>query len=211
MAYDLEEQEQIEGLKAFWKRYGNFFVTAITVVLLAIAGYRGWNAYQDVQASEAAAAYEQVRQAAGKPDLAKLREASGVLFDRFAGTAYASMAALVSARAHADGGDAKSARSALQWAIDHGDEATRHVARVRLAGMLIDEKAFDDAAKLLAVEPPPRFAAMYADRRGDLLLAQDKPDDARAAWKLALERLEPNAPLRRLVQLKLDGVGGSGS
>lgn len=212
MAYDLEEQEQIEGLKAFWRQYGNFIVTAITVALLAVAGVRAWHWYQERQATEAAAVFDQVRAAAAKPDLAAMGQASGTLFQQYGRTVYAPLAALLVSKAHLDAGDAKSAKPPLQWVIDHAsDDSFVHIARVRLAGILIDEKAYDDAAKVLAVDAPPRFAGMYADRKGDLLMAQDKPAEARDAWKQALDRLEPNAPLRRLVQLKLDGVGGAGS
>ncbi len=212
MAYDLEEQEQIEGIKAFWKSYGNFILTAVTVVLLAIAGVRGWYWYQDRKASEAAEVFERVRAAAVKPDLPTLQDAAGTLFEKFGGTVYAPMAALLVARAHVEAGDSKAARPPLQWTIEHAaDESFVHVARIRLAGLLIDDKAYDEASKLLSVDAPARYAGMYADRRGDLMLAQDKKAEARDAWKQALERLEANAPLRRLVQLKLDGIGGAGS
>lgn len=211
MAYDLEEQEQIAGLKAFWNQYGNMILSVLIVVLLAIAGYRGWGWYQARQATEAAVVYEQLRTAADRNEIDKVKETAGTLFERYAGTVYGQMAALVAARVHFEAGDLKSAKAPLQWAIDKApDEEFRLAARVRLAGILLDEKAFDEGLKLLPMESAGRFAGEFADRRGDLLLAAGRADEARAAYRLALEKLDASSPLRRIVELKSDGLGGTG-
>ncbi|ODS98065.1 MAG: hypothetical protein ABS56_07205 [Lautropia sp. SCN 69-89] len=208
MAYNLEEQEQLENLKAFWKQYGNFILTVITVAALAVAGWRGWGWYQAREAAQASAVYEQLREAASARDVAKVRAVAGTLFEQYGSTAYGEMAALVAARAYVDAGDPKAARVTLEWAVSNAkDDEFRHAARLRLAALLIDEKAYDDAGKLLAVDAPGKFAGEYADRRGDLLTAQGKPDEARAAYRKALEALGPDSPMRRLVQLKLDALG----
>jgi len=212
MAYDLEDQEQLEGLKAFWQQYGNFILTVITVVMLAIAGYMGWGRYQASQAAEASMYYEQLRSAIEAKDNAKIKEAAGTIFEKFSGTGYAEMAALVTSKAYLDGGDAKAAKAPLQWAAEKaGDTEFLRIARLRLSGILLDEKSYDEALKLLGGDVSARFAPLYADRRGDILLSQDKRDDARQQFKQALDGLEPGSPLRRLVQLKLDGLGGVGS
>ena len=212
MAYDLEEQEQLEGIKAFWRRHGNFIMTVITVVLLVIAGYRGWQWYQLRQAGEAGVLYDQLRSSVEAKDMARIKEAAGSIFEKYSGTAYAEMAALVASRAYLDGGDQKSAKAPLQWAADNATDAEfRHIARLRLAGILLDEKAYAEALKQLDTQVPARFAPLYADRRGDVLVAQDKVDEARAQYKQALDGLDPGSPVRRLVQLKLDGLGGAAS
>lgn len=212
MAYDLEEQEQIDNLRAFWNQYGNFILTVITVVLLGIAAFRGWGWYQGRQAGEAAQVYDQLQSAAARKDVAKVKEAAGTLFESYGRTVYGQMAALVAAKAYHDAGDTKAAKAPLQWVIDKAHDAEfAQVARVRLAGILLDEKAYDEGLKLLPVESAGRFAGEFADRRGDLLLAQGKTDDARAAYKLAIEKLDERSPLRRAVQLKLDGLGGGGA
>jgi predicted negative regulator of RcsB-dependent stress response len=208
MAYNLEEQEQLENLKAFWKQYGNFILTVVTVAALAVAGWRGVGWYQARVAAQASAVYEQLREAASARDADKVRAAAGTLFDQYGGTAYGQMAALVAARAYVDAGDSRAARVTLEWAVSNAtDDEFRHAARLRLAALLIDEKAFDEAGKLLAIDAPGKFAGEYADRRGDLLVAQGRPDEAGAAYRQALEALEPDSPMRRLVQLKLDGLG----
>jgi predicted negative regulator of RcsB-dependent stress response len=212
MAYDLEEQEQLATLKAFWNQYGNFILTVVTIVLLAIAGWRGWGWYQARQSAQASVVYEQLRDAVGKRDVAKVKEAAGTIFEQYGGTAYGQMAALMASKAYFDAGDLKAAKAPLQWAIDKApDDEFRHLARICLAGILLDEKAYDEGLKLLPMEGAGPYAGAYADRRGDLLLAQDKPEEARAAYKQSLEKLDERSPLRRLVQLKLDALGGAGS
>ena len=109
-----------------------------------------------------------------------------------------------------DAGDLAAAKTQLQWAVDHGDEEYAHLARVRLAGVLLDEKAYDQGLALLKDEPPAAFASLYADRRGDLLAAQDKRDDARAAYRKALDKLgEAEPATRQIIQFKLDALGAA--
>jgi predicted negative regulator of RcsB-dependent stress response len=210
MAYDLQEQDQLDAFKAFWNKYGNLLLTVVTVVLLAIAGWRAWGWWQQKQGVEASVVYDQLREAADKKDIAKVKQAQGQLFEKYSGTVYGGMGALVAARAHFDAGDLKSARAPLQWAVDNAKSPEhRMLARLRLAGVLLDEKAYDEGLKLLAIDDPGAFAGAFADRRGDLLLAQGKRDEARTAYKLALDKLERNAALRSLVQMKLDALGGA--
>ena len=76
MAYNLEEQEQLENLKAFWNRYGGFIVTLVTVIALSIAGWRAWGWYQERQSAQAAAIYETLREAAGARDVERVRSAA---------------------------------------------------------------------------------------------------------------------------------------
>ncbi|HLS56411.1 MAG TPA: tetratricopeptide repeat protein [Zeimonas sp.] len=209
MAYNLEEQEQLENLKAFWKQYGTFILTVVAVVALAVAGWRGWGWYQAREAASASVVYEQLREAASAKDVARVRAAAGTLFEQYGGTAYGQMAALVAARAYVEAGDAKAAKVPLEWAMSNAkDEEFRHAARLRLAALLFDEKAYDEASRLLAVEAPGRFAGEYADRRGDVFAAQGKPAEARAEYRKALDALGADSPLSRLVQLKLDSLGG---
>lgn len=210
MAYDLQEQDQIDAFKSFWSRYGNLILALVTVVLLAIAGWRGWGWWQQRQTVEASIVYEQLREAFDKKDIAKVKTVTGTLTERYAGTVYASMASLLAARAHHDAGDPKAAKAPLQWAIDRASVPEhRMVARLRLAGILLDEKAYDEALKVLTVSDVGEFAGSFADRRGDLLLAQGKREEARNAYREALQRLDARSALRPLVQMKLDALGGA--
>ncbi|AJG20046.1 YfgM family protein [Cupriavidus basilensis] len=208
MAYDLEEQEQLESLKAWWRQYGNTVTWALIAGLLAFAAWSGWNYWQRKQAGEAALLYEQVVKAAEGRDVERIKRAAGDLEEKFGKTAYGPMTALVSAKVLYDAGDLAGTKAQLQWAIDHGDGEYAHLARVRLAGVLLDEKAYDQGLALLKDEPPAPFVALYADRRGDLLAAQDKRPEARSAYQKALDKLSANdAAMRQIIQFKLDALG----
>ena len=212
MAYDLEEQEQLAELKAWWAKYGNFILTVITIVLLAFAAYNGWQWYQREQAAEAAGVYAQLEKALAARDVEKAGAFAEVLTSKYNRTAYATMAALQTARAQADAGKTDRARESLQWIIDKSDQSElQAIARVRLAGILLDEKKYDDALKALSADVPPGYAAVVADRRGDIFVAQNKFDEARAAYAEALAKADAQHPLRQLIQLKHDALPASGS
>jgi predicted negative regulator of RcsB-dependent stress response len=208
-AYDLEEQEQIAEIKSFWDRYGNLIVIAISAALLLIAAWRFWGWYQTSQSAQAATLYAELQRAAGANDAKKVRELAGSLLESYSGSLYATLGALVSAKTHFEAGDLKTARVQLQWVVDKGRDAeVQALARLRLVAVLLDEKAYDDALKVLAVKPPASFEALFEDARGDVLQAQGKGAEARAAYQAALSKLGAGEePARELIQLKLDGVG----
>jgi predicted negative regulator of RcsB-dependent stress response len=212
MAYDLEEQEQLAEMKAWWNKYGNFILTVITIVLLGFAAYNGWQWYQREQASQAAGVYGQLEKALAARDADKVGALAEMLTSKYGGTAYATMAALQAARMQAEAGKADRARESLQWVIDksaHGE--MKAIAQVRLAGVLLDEKKYDEALKALAGDVPAAQVTAVADRRGDVLVAQNKFEEARAAYTEALAKADEQHPLRQLIQLKLDALPVSGS
>ena len=209
--YDLEEQEQMEALKAWWKDKGGLILTALSIVLLVVAGWNGWNWYQRSQAASAGVLYEQLQRAARTSDVKAVRDAAGALLEQYPRTAYAGLAALISAKLHFQTGDAKTARAQLQWAMDNSrSEEVRTIARLRLASVMLDENALDDAARIVGGKAPAGFEALYFSMRGDILVAQKKTADARAAYKSALDqgsKLDPS--VREIVRLKLDALGES--
>ncbi|OFA04918.1 tetratricopeptide repeat protein [Duganella sp. HH101] len=209
MAYDLEEQEQIATLKAWWDKYGNLTSWVLIAGLAAYSGFTGWNYYQRTQAAQASALYDELQAAVGTKDNAKVLRAAGDMESKFGSTAYASMSALVAAKSSFEANDLKSAKAQLQWAADHGGDEFKAVAKVRLAGLLLDEKAYDEALKVLAGEVAPQFAGSVADRKGDILVAQNKLVEARAAYQAALDATDKKNPGRQLIQLKFEAIGGS--
>jgi predicted negative regulator of RcsB-dependent stress response len=205
-----DEQETLDELKAWWAKWGNAVTWIVLVALVAAAAYNGWNWWQRRQAAQAAVFYDTVQQAVASGDKAKIARATTDMDDKFAGTAYAPLSALAAAKALYQAGDEAGAKAQLQWVVDHakGDEF-KAAAKLRLAGLLIDEKAYDAGLKLLSDAPPEAFKGLYADRRGDLLAAQGKRDDARVEYKTALAALEKGDPsARQLIQFKLDALGG---
>ncbi|KWI53773.1 hypothetical protein WT72_19390 [Burkholderia pseudomultivorans] len=205
-----DEQESIESLKAWWARWGNLTTWIVLAALVVAAGFNGWNYWQRRQAAEASGLYEQVQKAAATNDKATMARAAADMEDKYGSTAYAQMTALAAAKVLYAAGDTAGAKAQLQWAADHAkDDEYKQIAKLRLASLLLDEKAYDAGLALLSGTPVDAFKGLVADRRGDLLAAQGKTDDARAAYKLALDSLsKDDQSARQLVQFKLDALGG---
>ena len=207
MAYDLEEQESIDDLKAWWNKYGTFVLSVITLVLLAFAAWNGWQWYQRNQAGQAAGAYAQLQSAIAARDSAKVKQIADTIVDKYGSTVYAAFANLQAARLNYELGDAATSKAQLQWVIDKsGHDELGLIARVRLAGILLDEKQYDAALKALEAPAQGAQAVSVADRRGDVFVAQGKVAEARAAYSDALAKADAQHPLRALTQLKLDAL-----
>lgn len=205
---DLDEQEQLDQLKAFWKQYGNLITWTLIIVLLGYAGWQGWNWYQRDQSAKAAAMFDALEVAANAGDADKSTRVFGDLKDRYPRTAFTQQAALLAAKVQFEKGQLEAARGSLGWAAENASEQEyRTVARLRLAGMLLDEKKYDDALKQLDGADAPEFAALVADRRGDILLAQGKRDEAKAAFSAAYKGMEGNVQYRVVVEAKLISLG----
>jgi predicted negative regulator of RcsB-dependent stress response len=209
MAYDLEEQEQLASLKAFWNQYGNLITWVLIIVLGSYAGYNFWTYHQRSQAADASVLYDELQKSLAANDNARIQRIASDIETRFGGTAYGQMAALGAAKGAFEANDLKTAKTQLQWVIDHGTDEYKSIAKLRLAGVLLDEKAYDEGLKLLATDFLPQFSAAVADRKGDILVAQNKLVEARAAYVAALAAMEKKNPGRQLVQLKLESIGGT--
>jgi predicted negative regulator of RcsB-dependent stress response len=208
-AYDLEEQEQLAALKAWWKDNGMQVVTAVVVVVVVLVAWLGWNYYQRNQAAQASGLYDAVQKAASANDLKLVRESAGAVLEQFPRTTYAAMAALVSAKAHFQGGDLKTAHAQLAWVAENArDEALQDIARLRLASVMLDEKAYDDALKLLDAKHASAFDAQFLATRGDVLVALGKKDEAASAYQSAMDKMQTkDAAQRANIQLRLDALG----
>ena len=205
---DLQEQEQLDALKAFWKQYGNL-ITAVLVLALAVyAGFNGWRWYQGDRALKAGAMYDELDRSAQAGDAARGARIFTDLKDRYGSTAFAAQGGLLVARLQLDKGQAEAARGTLAWVAEHAsDDALKSVARVRLAGLLLEAGQPDAALQQLDGATAAEFAGLVADRRGDVLMKQGKAAEARAAYQAAWQALGPEVEYRRLVEAKLTALG----
>lgn len=206
---DLQEQEQIDELKAFWKQYGNLITWTLIIALGAYSAWMGWNWWQRDQAVKASAMYEELDRAVQAGDAKRAGSIFNDLKERYPRTLYAPQGGLAAAKVQADKGDAAGARAALAWVAEQGrDDGLQALARIRLAGLLLDEKQYDEALKQLdAAKGTAEFAALAADRRGDVLSAQGKTADAKAAYQAAWAALPTTVEYRQLVEAKLIALG----
>lgn len=204
---DLEEQEQLDEIKHFWNQWGNLITWLLIVIFGSFAAWNGWQYWQRQQASQAAVLYDEVERAVAGGDAGRVEQALQDVLDKYGSTTYAQQAALLGARFLADHGKGDAARTALQGVAEKaGDEGYQAIAKLRLAGLMVEGKAYDDALKQLS-GLPPAFEALAADRRGDIYRLQGKNDEAKAEYTKAWKGLGGDAEYRTLVEVKLTALG----
>jgi predicted negative regulator of RcsB-dependent stress response len=205
--YDLEEQEKIDELKAWWKQWGNSIIAAIAVFVIVFSGIQWWRSHQQSLVGEAATLFDAVKKAVDEKDTKKVADAAKAIAEKYPASAYAPRAAFIAAKVAFDKGDLAGAKSHLEWAVANAKEdELKSIARLRLAAVLADEKNFDGAIKQLDANTGAGFEAATAAMRGDILFAQGKLSDAKNAYAAALAKTDPQAD-KQLLQLKLDALG----
>lgn len=206
--FDLEEQEQLDRIKHFWNAWGTLISAVIVLVAGAVASWNGYQYWQNRQAVQAAALFDALDLAARTGDQARMEQAFGDIKGKYAGTVQAAQAGLALAKSLQEKGNADGAKEALRWVAENAsDDGLKALARVRLASVLLEQKSYDDALKQLSGGVPPQFEAVFADRRGDILLAQEKRSEAVAEYTKAYKAFEEGIEYRRLVEIKLNALG----
>ncbi len=205
---DLEEQEQLDELKHFWKQYGDLITWVLIAVLGTFAAWNGYQYWQRTQSAKASALYEEVERAAQANDVTRTERAFGDIQSGFGGTVYAHRAGLLAAKVYYDANKTDAAKAALTWVADKaGDEGFAAVANLRLAGVLADAKAYDEALKILGGKFPAAFDALLADRKGDIFSLQGKAAEAKAEYSKAYAAFSPSSDYRKLVEFNLNAMG----
>jgi predicted negative regulator of RcsB-dependent stress response len=205
---DLEEQEQLAEIKHFWNEYGNLITWVLIAVFAAIAAWNGWHYWERTQSTQAAAMYDEVERAAQAGETSRVERAFSDMKDKFGRTTYAQQAGLLAAKVLEDKGNMDGAKAALAWVADKAsDEGYQAVARLRLASILVQAKAYDDALKQLSASFPKEFEALAADRRGDVYKLQGKKAQAQAEYTQAYKGLDESTEYRRLLEVKLTALG----
>lgn len=205
--YDLEEQEKIDGLKSWWEAYGTLVIIIVATLIAGMGGQQAWKYYKAQQTQQAAELYASLLQVEASGDPKKISDASHLLMEGFPASGYAARAALISARASLEGGDMQNAKSRFQWVLDNAkEEELKDLVRLRLAGISLDEKKYDDAVRLLDTKHGESFDGLYADLKGDVLTSAGKVSEARAAYQMALDKLGKKGTYHSIVQMKLDAL-----
>jgi predicted negative regulator of RcsB-dependent stress response len=207
---DLEEQEQLDQLKHFWKQYGNLITGVLLVILLAFASWNGYQMWQKKQSVQASAMFDEVEKVVRTGDVAQAERAFSDMRERFGSAVYTQQAGLMLAKMAYQGGKSDIAKAALTWvASSKVDEGYAAVAKLRLVGVLIESKSYDEASTVLSGSFPAEFAPLVADRKGDIAMAQDKKSDAIGFYQAAAKGFEDRTEYKRLVLVKLSSLGAT--
>lgn len=208
--YNLEDQDNIDGVKTWWDKFGTAIAILLTALLVTMGGTQAWKYYQQQQAQLAADLYVLLQQVQLSNEPAKINDAAYLLTEGFPSSGYAPRAALIAAQADVQAGNNKRAMQSLQWIIDNAKETALHdVARLRIAGILLDEEKYDEALRILNTQHGETFAGLYSDRKGDILVASKKISEARLSYQAAIDKLSKSNNYYNIVQMKLDALGDS--
>ena len=205
---DLEEQEQLDEFKHFWKQYGNLITWGLIAVLTVFAGWNGYRYWQHSQATQASVMFDEVVRAAQTREPEQIERSFAQMKDRFSRTTYAQQAGLLAAKVYEDSNQPDAAQQALAWVAEQTTDAGyQSVAKLRLASLLLEKKSYDEALKQVSGTIAKEFAGLAADRRGDILMAQGQTANAQAEYEKAYKLLDEQAEYRRLVEVKLNALG----
>jgi len=210
-AFDLEEQETLDELKAWWRQYGRWVKLGIAALVIGGAGAGGWKYWQNSQRDGAAGLYFDLEAAYDGRDTLKVRELTDKLVADYPGSAYTPRAQLLAARRDTEAGKLDDAEKRLRSVIADADEpALRDMARLRLSALLLDERKHEDALKAIEKPELPQYGRLFDDRRGDIYMGLGKATEARRAWQAAFDAATKDTAFQAWLQLKLDALGEEG-
>ena len=204
---DLEEQEQLADLMHLWRQYGSLISWVLIVIVSALAAWIGYQHWTGQQASKAAVMFDEIERAVQAGDNALVDRSFSDMKDRFGSTVYAHQAGLLAAKIYYDKGNNEASKVALGWVVEKADEGYKSIAKLRLAGILLETKQYDDALRLVSGDFPKDFSALALDRRGDILAAQGKKIEAKFEYEKAYKSLAETVEYRRLIEVKLNALG----
>jgi len=204
------EQEQVEAIKKWWKENGRAVILGVVVGMAALVGGRMWIEHKQGRAETASMHYEAMMQKVARGEAGAVLQQGGQIVQQFAGTPYAALAALAMAKVKVEQGDSAAAGAHLRWVMEHAEQkGLQHIARLRLAELLIGSGQYAEALDLVSVAEQGGFAPSYEELKGDIHLALGAREKARDAYAQALAALGPNSVSRGLLQMKLDDLGGA--
>ena len=207
MALDLEEQDQLDALKSWWKTNGNKVLIIAGLVIAGVVGYQGWKQYQAKQSAEASARFMELGDAS-PTDVKTIQSISAGIIDQYSSTPYAARAALLAAKANYAAKDIDSAVSQTEWAYKNATEqSVKSLAQLQLAALKFEQKKYDDALKLINEKHEASFDALFADLKGDILVAQGNKTEAKVAYEDAVKKFEFGSRYARYTQHKLEALG----
>ena len=207
MALDLEEQEQVDQLKALWKKYGDYITKGAIAFFVLYGLFQGWGYYQNKQSLAASELYQGIT-VLDEKNTKEIIEKSQRLIDDYSGTPYAGRAAILFAKASYADGTKDKAKEKLEWASRHAKEsATESIALIQLGQILLEEKKYDEALKKANAVDNEGYLGLSNDLKGDVLNAMGKKEDAKKAYLEALKRFGPKDSYARFTQEKLESLG----
>lgn len=210
MNMQLTEEEQVEALKKWWKENGTAVIVGVIIGIGAVVGFWKWREYTETRAYRASDVYVEFTGALAEQKDELLKQRYDTLIKDYSGTTYAVLAAMQMAKQAVAKDDLKKAAEELNWALEHaGQEPIAHLARIRLAHVLVAQQKYDQALTLITGLSKSAFDAQYAEIKGDIYAHKGDAAQARTAYQSALDSSLLTGKRREYVQMKMSDLGAA--
>jgi predicted negative regulator of RcsB-dependent stress response len=150
------EEEQVEAIKSWWKSNGTSLVTTVAIALAAVFGWKAWQQKQLNDAEAASVAYQSLTQAVA-----------------------------LTVRQPSEDNKATALHLANELKTEHEGTEYARLAALMLARVYVDqseyELALNEIEGVLAQDLSPEMKNVATLRKAQLLLAQDKFNEALTA------------------------------
>ncbi len=205
-AYD-SERDQFNAFKTWWQQYGKAIVIGIVLGVASLIGWQQWQASVHAARESASMEYDVLLAELEKHNYQGVKDRGATIINKYNKTPYAVLAALAVAKVNVEEGDISAARTHLQSAIDQsGQPHFQHVARLRLARLMLDEGEAKQALTLVQGVDVAGFSSAYDELKGDIHAALGNTAEARSAYERAIAAIDP-ALDQSIIKIKLDDLG----
>ncbi|MCZ6559979.1 MAG: tetratricopeptide repeat protein [Gammaproteobacteria bacterium] len=203
----LSEKEQVEMLRKWWSENGMFIIAGLVVGVGLLVGWNQWQQYRETRANEGSEAYAAMSEAMGNSNAVTALEIGARLIAEYQDTPYADQAAFALAKYHVGQSEAELAAGYMSGVLaSTDDEEIRHIARLRLARLQMEQADYAAALATLAVSDPGQFAARYHELRGDAHYGLGDQPSARDEYLNALSLFTQGVVNSQVLQMKLDDL-----
>ena len=200
------EEEQVEALKAWWKKNGKSVIGGGIMGIASIFGWKYWGQQQDLHSLAGSDKFNEIRGAILLQDLEAIALQSTDLKENYSESAYATLGALMLAKVSVQKEEYAAAAENLNWVIANADQdALITVASIRLARVLLVEGELAQAEALLQQDYPQAYSSLVAELKGDLWLQKGDKQAAYDAYQEALQSADSGDV--RFIQMKQDNLG----
>jgi predicted negative regulator of RcsB-dependent stress response len=203
----MTEEEQLESIKKWWKRYGNVVTVVVSLILFSIAGYRYFMWHEDKLTQQASVAYEQMMLALSNHNNKAVKSYANELMNNHSSSVYADVAHMTLAKIYVSKNKLNQAQSELQIVADKSKvNSLKQIAKIRIARILVAGKAYTDALNELNQVVDNTYLPVINELKGDIYGATGKYEEAMNSYKQAIDEVKTNGMGNLFLEMKTNEV-----
>lgn len=203
----MTEEEQLESIKKWWKRYGNMVTLALSVILFAVAGYRYLTWHQDKLTQQASIAYEQMMLALSNHNNNAVKSYANELINEHGKTVYADVAHMTLAKIYVSKNKLDKAQAELRVVADNSKMLSlKQIAKIRIARIFASGKSYTNALNELSRVEDPTYLPVINELKGDIYGATGKYQEALNSYRQAIDEVKNNGMGNPFLEMKTNEI-----